>query len=423
MADFHQPRYVPTLHSLGRHHLLGAHATDQVVTRARTAGVSTTLILPALAQELDTAAFPRILRVLSADPLVGRLMIVLGHASASQHDAAERLLQDMRVPVSLVRIDDPALLAIGRSLARRGIEVSPHGKGYACWVGLCTALAGSGSDVIAMHDCDIETYSPTLLRRLLSPLVTPARPFDFAKGYYPRVTTRLYGRVTRLFVAPLLRALQVMDLRTTLPAFLGDFRYPLAGEVAFSRALATDLPMHGGWGLEIGTLAEVYRRQGAFRVCQVDVAETYDHRHRPIGGPEADKGGLAVMVEQIVGTLMDALRRDGVAVDGRMLRYVLIHHRHEAQCLLDAYEADAAVNGLAYERARETDMADQFAAAFERCIANGRCAAAPAHPSWKDVQAIAPQAAARFADLAVTSELDRSTPRPTASIATGTVPA
>jgi glucosyl-3-phosphoglycerate synthase len=214
-----------------------------------------------------------------------------------------------------------------------------------------------------------------------------------------------------------------MDLRTTLPGFLSDFRYPLAGEVAFSRALATDLPMHGGWGLEIGTLAEVYRRQAAFRACQVDVAETYDHRHRPIGGPERDTGGLAMMVEQIVATLMDALRRDGVPVDSRLLRYVLVHHRHEAQRLLDSYEADAAVNGLAYERARETDTAEQFAAAFERCIDNGGCVAAPVHPSWKDVQAIAPQAAARFAELAVTSELDRSTVRPTPLFAAGTVPA
>ena len=35
------------------------------------------------------------------------------------------------------------------------------------------------------------------------------RPFfwEFAKGHYGRVTYRLYGRVTRLFVTPLLRAM------------------------------------------------------------------------------------------------------------------------------------------------------------------------------------------------------------------------
>jgi glucosyl-3-phosphoglycerate synthase len=425
MADFHQPRFLPTVHHLGRHSLLGAHATDLLLTRAHSAGISTTLILPALAQELDTTAFPRMLRLLSAAPLVGRLIVVLGHATPDQQSAAARLLRQVRVPVSLVRLDDPTVPAITKSLARHGIDVQPHGKGHACWVGMCTALAGSGSDVIAMHDCDIETYTPVLLKRLLSPLVMPARPYDFAKGYYPRVTTRMYGRVTRLLVAPLLRALQTMDLPTKLPAFLADCRYPLAGEVAFSRALATDLPIHGGWGLEIGTLAEVYRRQGRFRACQVDIADDYDHRHRTIGGPVTDATGLTTMVEQILMTLMDALRRDGVAVDARMLRYVLIHHRHEVQRLLEAYEADAAVNGLAYDHTLEATTAEQFAAAFERCIANGLCAGAPVHPSWKDVQAAAPHAAERFAELAEASELDRAEDRihATRFVAVGALPA
>ena len=114
------------------------------------------------------------------------------------------------------------------------------------------------------------------------------------------------------------------------------------------------------------------------------------------------------MVEEILVTLIDALRRDGVMVDGRLLRYVLLHHRHEARRLVDVYEADAAVNGLAYDRTGEADMAEQFAAAFERCIDNGMCAGAPAHPSWKDVQAVAPSAASLFADLALASELPSS---------------
>lgn len=415
MADFHQPRFLPTVHRLGRHSLLGAHSTDVFLTRSQAAGLSTTLILPALAQELETTAFPRMVRLLSAAPLVGRVIVVLGHATLEQQSEAARLLGTLRVPVSLVRLDDPTVPAIMKALSRQGIEVQAHGKGHACWVGLCTALAGAGSDVIAMHDCDIETYTPALLKRLMSPLIIPAKPFDFAKGYYPRVTTRMYGRVTRLLIAPLLRALQTMELPTKLPEFLADCRYPLAGEVAFSRALATELPVHGGWGLEIGTLAEVYRRQGRFRACQVDIADEYEHRHRAIGGPVSDATGLVTMVEQILMTLMDALRRDGVAVDARLLRYVLIHHRHEVQRLLEAYEADAAINGLAYDHALEASTAEQFSVAFERCIAQGLCAGAPVHPSWQDVQTAAPRAAQLFADLAIGSELDRADERRHAS--------
>ncbi|MCC6162684.1 MAG: hypothetical protein IT182_04975 [Acidobacteria bacterium] len=405
MADFHQPRFLPTIHRLGRPGLIGAHTADVHLTRTQASGLSTTLVLPALAQELETTAFPRMLRLLSGTPLIGRVIVVLGHASERQHADAERLLRNVRIPASLVRLDDPAVTAITKALDKQGVAIQPHGKGHACWMGLCTALAGQGSDVIAMHDCDIESYTPAMVSRLLAPLVIPARPYDFAKGFYARVTTRMYGRVTRLLVAPLLRALQAVDVPSRLPAFLADCRYPLAGEVAFSRALATELPIHGGWGLEIGTLAEVHRRQARYRACQVDIADEYEHRHRPIG-TESDSAGLTTMVEQIVATLLDALRRDGVAIDSRLMRYVVAHHRHEVQHLLDAYEADAAINGLSYDAAMEAHTAGQFVAALERCVASG-CPSVPAHPSWTEVRSIAPRAAECFADLADTSRLDK----------------
>ena len=72
--------------------------------------------------------------------------------------------------------------------------------------------------------------------------------------YYSRVTDRLYGRVSRLFLAPLLHALLRVAGHQPLLDFLLSFRYPLAGEVALTRELATTLPASSGWGLEIGSV-------------------------------------------------------------------------------------------------------------------------------------------------------------------------
>lgn len=400
MADFHQPRYVTTLHALGP--AGHADALRLLMSRARTDDIATTLVLPALAQELDGVAFPRILRRLSSSQAVSRVIVVLGHATPGQQAAAERLLSSMHVPVTLVRLDDPALPRLGRQLRRAGVEITPEGKGYACWVGLCTALA-AGADVVALHDCDIESYEPALIARLVAPLVLPEVPFDFAKGYYPRVTSRMYGRVTRLFVAPLLHALESLGLPTTLPAFMAEFRYPLAGEVAFSRRLASEMPLHAGWGLEVGTLAEIYRRQSRFRVCQVDVADGYEHRHRCIE-PDVDSA-VHTMVTQILTTIVDALRREGVCLDARLLRYVLIHYRQEARRLVAAYEADAVVNGLTHDRASEEQIVDGFASVFEHVIDNGAGATAVPLPSWSAVCSATPDAALAFADIAAASEI------------------
>ena len=398
MADFHQPRFVPTLHALGTRRI----RTDEVAARARALGRSVTLVLPALAAEVDGPAFPRILRMLERTSLVDRLIVVLGRGTAAQERRAAELTARVNTRVSLVRLGDPAVQQIEERVAASGFECASTGKGHAIWVGINVALAGESS-VIAMHDCDILTYHPSLLTRLVAPLIVPETPFDFAKGYYPRVTTTMHGRVTRLLVTPLLRALQDVGVRSTLPAFLADFRYVLAGEVAFSRRLAETLPMHGGWGLEIGTLGEIYRRQRAFRPCQVDIADTYDHRHRPIGTGTA--GDVTRMTDEILVTLIRLLRREHVACDPQTIRYVLAQYRAEATRCVETYAADAAINGLEYDVESEATITGVFSGAIEHCLGNGLCADLPVFPSWQQLRQQAPDVCCAFAELGESSDV------------------
>ena len=74
--------------------------------------------------------------------------------------------------------------------------------------------------VIALHDCDIRDYDRVLLARLCFPIANPNLSYEFAKGYYSRVTDRLYGRVTRLFMTPLLRAMK--SVLGPIPGLLTD---------------------------------------------------------------------------------------------------------------------------------------------------------------------------------------------------------
>src|SRR5262249_39800585 len=133
--------------------------------------------------------------------------------------------------------------------------------------------------VIAVHDADIANYRREMLVRLCAPVMLPALGYMFAKGYYRRVTEGvMFGRVTRLMVAPLLRAALRVFGHQPLLDYLSSFRYPLAGECAFGADVAQELPVVAGWGLELGWLCEVHRRVPPARICQIELGANYEHK-------------------------------------------------------------------------------------------------------------------------------------------------
>jgi len=91
--------------------------------------------------------------------------------------------------------------------------------------------------------------------------------YEFCKGYYPRVTDRLYGRVTRLFISPIIRALKKIVGHMPFLVYLDSFRYPLAGEFSMKADLARINRIPADWGLEVGSLAEVFRNVSMKKIC------------------------------------------------------------------------------------------------------------------------------------------------------------
>src|SRR5574337_1165803 len=165
------------------------------------------------------------------------------------------------------------------------------------WMAFGYVLARGQSDVIALHDCDILTYRRELLARLCYPVANTRVAFEFSKGYYSRVTDRFHGRVTRLLVTPLIRALQRTLGQQPFLTYLDGFRYPLAGEFAMIADLARVNRIPSDWGLEVGVLAQVYRNCAFGRVCQVDLADTYEHKHQPLSAEDPTTGLMRMAID------------------------------------------------------------------------------------------------------------------------------
>ena len=99
--------------------------------------------------------------------------------------------------------------ALDKELNKKGLAPGEPGKGRNVWYCMGYVLARDEARSIALHDCDILTYDRELLARLVYPVANPLFNYEFCKGYYPRIgSNKLNGRVTRLLVTPLLKALK-----------------------------------------------------------------------------------------------------------------------------------------------------------------------------------------------------------------------
>ncbi len=130
-----------------------------------------------------------------------------------------------------------------------GFNLSAPGKGRAVWTAFGFLLADPRLKAFVLHDCDVVNFKRDMLVRLCLPMVNPAFDFEFCKAYYAHCTDRMHGRVTRLLVSPLLRALIAVLGNDEFLVFLSSFRYALAGEFAVSSALARANRIPSDWGL------------------------------------------------------------------------------------------------------------------------------------------------------------------------------
>jgi glucosyl-3-phosphoglycerate synthase len=390
VSDFYQVGVFTTIHNLGTPEAL-ERLEAELVVHARTR--PTALLLPALFSEFDGPAMPRIIAELSRVPYLTRIVVSLDHADRGQFDQARRAFDRIGTPVIVVWHDGPRLQQLYSEIRATGLPIGDQGKGRSVWMTYGAILGEADIEVVALHDSDIVTYDRSMLARLCYPVTNPNLGYVFAKGFYPRIgRNRMHGRVTRLLMTPLIRSLSKIVGPQPLLAYMDSFRYVLAGEFAMDIDLVRTVRIPSDWGLEIGMLGEVYRNTSLRRICQVGVADRYDHKHQAVSLDDPTRG-LMKMTVDICKSLFRQLAAEGVEISSGTFRTLLAAYVRTAEDTLLRFHHDAMLNGLDFDRHAEETAVEAFARAVQ--IASKQFLedplGTPLIPNWNRVIAAMPR--------------------------------
>ena len=147
----------------------------------------------------------------------------------------------------------------------------------------------------------------------------------------------------------------------------------------------------GDWGLEVGVLAEVYRNCSVRRVCQVDIADNYEHKHQALSPDDASKGLLKMCID-ISKSIFRTLASEGIVFSDGLFKTLIATYVRTAQDMLKRYEDDAAVNGLVFDRHEESLAVETFTEGIRTAseIIMKDPLGVPLIPSWDRVTSALP---------------------------------
>jgi glucosyl-3-phosphoglycerate synthase len=346
MSDFFQHGMISTLHRPVDRPILDRH--ESLAARG-----SVVLVLPCHYAEIGTAALNGIVRILDDAKFLSRIVISMNGIPDHLTKEVERFWSRLQKPHVVLWNDSPALL---QQLANQGLHFD-SGKGLNLWLAFGWIATNQSSGTILVHDCDITNYNLDLTLALALPVAQLG--YSFCKGYYSRVREELFGRVTRLFVIPLVRSLVRVLGHMPLLDFIDSFRYPLSGEYSMSFETAMNLPIESGWALEIGSLCELHRNLDPKTICQVDLAMPYDHKHQKLDPAQRGKGLLRTASE-IAGSLLTHLAREGSSLDAKTLDSLVRTYETISTDFVRRYQHVAQLNALSFDLSRETGAAKAF---------------------------------------------------------------
>jgi len=316
---------------------------------------------------------PKILAEVKQVPYLSQIVIGLDRATEGQYREALKFFGELPQHHRVLWNDGPRLRALDAELQAQGLAPEEEGKGRNVWYCLGYMLATDKAEAIALHDCDITTYDRSLLARLIYPMANPQFSYQFAKGYYPRIANgSLNGRVTRLLITPLIRSLEQVTGESEYLTYLDGFRYPLAGEFSFRKGVIPDI-----------------RMPSDNKLCQVDIAEVYDHKHQDISLEDQAKG-LSKMSIDICKLLFRKMAVMGTVFSEEMFRTLKAAYFRNALDFVERYKNDAIINGLDLDVHKEEEAVELFS---ENIIAAGKMFLNSPHekpfiPSWSRVEGV-----------------------------------
>lgn len=357
MADFHQNGIISTLHSLTDR---SVESLEADLMEFRSANPMA-LVLPSLFSELEAPALENIVDELCDVPYLDDIIIGLDRADKDQFEYAKQYFSRLPQRKHILWNSGPRLTALDEELKQHGLSPAQPGKGRNVWFCFGYFLAGTDAQMVGLHDCDILTYDRKMLARLMYPVANPTFPYVFSKGYYARRTeVELNGRVVRLLIGPLLAALQKVCDPNDYVTYLNSFRYALAGEFAMGRQVVKNIRIPSDWGLEIGVLSEIWRNHSTQAICQVEIADNYDHKHQSVSHDNPETG-LSKMSIDIAKSIFRKLATDGQIFDRGTFRTIKATYFRIALDRIETYHNDAIMNGLTLDRHKEETTVELFA--------------------------------------------------------------
>ena len=357
MGDFSQNGIVSTLHDFK------TKSTDEIEKELLEFSKERKmeLILPCLYSELEGEALPKIVSEISKTKYLNHIIIGLDKANKSQAKDAWKFFKKLKTDFTILWNDGPRLQKLDEELKEKSLSPNQPGKGRNVWYCLGMSIARDTARSVALHDCDIKTYDRRMLAKLFYPVVNPVFNFEFCKGFYPRIANeKMNGRVARLLVAPLLIALEKTIGSSEYLQFMKSFKYPLSGEFSFRRNVLSELRISSDWGIEVGVLSEMQRNFSPNNICQVDLADTYDHKHQDLSLDDETKG-LSKMSIDIIKTFIKKLATQGNSFSRETFRSLKATYYRSALDMIDIYRSDATMNGLKFDSHTEEKAVELFA--------------------------------------------------------------
>jgi glucosyl-3-phosphoglycerate synthase len=395
MADFFQNGVITTLQKLGERSLKDIESELESYSKRH----HMVLLLPALYSEFETPAMHRIIEELKHVNYLHKIILGLDRATKEQFEEVKELMSVLPCRVDVLWNDGPRIKELYADLTAEGFPgLDTPGKGRNVWTMIGYGLTDQDSYAFALHDCDIVNYSREIPARLFFPIVHPALDFEFNKGFYSRVTTKLHGRVTRLFYSPLVHSLAKVFGSSRYLDYMESFRYSLSGEFAFIRSLGRGIGISPTWGLEVSTLSEVYKNTSNRRICQTEIMESYEHKHQELGSQDSG-GGIYKMANDIAKTLFRVMAQEGVVFSQAAFKTLQATFYQESRFEISKYNALSMLNDLEYNREKEIKAVNAFEDAIEEATKEfyEDPMGVPSLSPWITVRSVMPNFSEKFA--------------------------
>ncbi len=358
------------------------------------------VIIPIIESDLKNQVLTGIVDELNHCDYLKKVFIALSVKNQECYNEAVRVFDAFKIPHDIIWCNKPIVMSVFEDLKVKGLDVTAlNGKGRDVWIAM--GIASLELHAFVIHDADILNYTRMLPTKMLYPVIEPKLDFFFSKGYYARINFEkriMYGRITRLFMNPILEALEgKLQHKSRFVSYLQSFSYPLSGEIAIFSDLAMRLRIPCDWGFEMGLLAELYRNASFERICEVDLG-FYDHKHKEVVG-----NGLVKTAEDSLVTLLRTLTEtDGIEVSLPFLQSLQVMFRKMAQDKIRQYNADATCNNLDYDRHQEECSLDSLSEAI--VSAGKRYLEDPSKaqmPDWLRTKAAMPDIRERLRKVAI----------------------